>query len=120
MAVLLWLSFSMLPAIGNGHAQELVDYEVIGRIEEEAFTRSQVMELASYIADVYGPRFSNSPSYNQAIQWARDKFQRLRLTLATDPATAKLRVGLALVEAVTGAGAHPRHDTKRRGNSRGP
>ena len=45
---------------------------------------------------------------------------RLRLTLATDPATAKLRVGLALVEAVTGAGAHPRHDTKRRGNSRGP
>lgn len=39
----------------------------------EGFENSQVMEILSYLTDVYGPRLTNSPNYMKAAQWARDK-----------------------------------------------
>src|ERR1700727_1457654 len=32
------------------------DYDAIFKIKEEGFSRSQVMEIESYLTDVYGPR----------------------------------------------------------------
>ncbi|GAF94489.1 unnamed protein product, partial [marine sediment metagenome] len=55
-------------------AQEQIDYKMIDKIRDEGLNRSQVMELASRMADVYGPRLANSPSFNQAAQWAKEKF----------------------------------------------
>ena len=71
-------SWPLIVAAGAS-AQEPVDYEVIERIKAEAFGNSQVMDVAGILADVYGPRFSNSPSYNRAIQWAQEKFEEFGL-----------------------------------------
>lgn len=52
---------------------EKVDLDAIGKIKEEGLKRSQVMELASYITDVHGPRLTNSPNYRAACEWAKKK-----------------------------------------------
>ena len=56
-------------------AQSPVDLATIARIKQEALTRSQVMDHASWLADVYGPRVTGTPNYAQAAQWA---MQRMR------------------------------------------
>ena len=54
-------------------AGEKVDYDAIYRIKDEGFQRSQVMETASWLTDVYGPRLTGSPSYRAAADWAVKK-----------------------------------------------
>ena len=49
---------------------EAIDYDAIYRIKNEGFERSQVMETASWLTDVHGPRLSGSPSYKAAAEWA--------------------------------------------------
>jgi len=66
----------ILPA----NASEKVDYKVIAKIREEGFNHSQVMEIASYMTDVYGPRFSNSRGYNRAVKWAKKKFEQMGIS----------------------------------------
>lgn len=46
------------------------DEGAIRRIEKEGFQRSQVMEVLSYLTDVYGPRLTNSPNIRQAAHYA--------------------------------------------------
>jgi carboxypeptidase Q len=57
------------------YAQEPVDYKMIEKMRDEGFYHSQVMDLVWFLTDVYGPRLANSPSYNQAVQWAKKKFE---------------------------------------------
>ena len=52
---------------------EPVDYDAIYRIKEEGFQRSQVMEIVSYLTDVYGPRLTGSPNIKQAADWSVKK-----------------------------------------------
>jgi hypothetical protein len=54
-------------------ATDSVDYDAIYRIKEEGFQRSQVMEVASYLTDVYGPRLTGSPNIKNAADWAVKK-----------------------------------------------
>jgi carboxypeptidase Q len=56
-------------------AQENIDFKMIDQMRDEGFNRSQVMDLVWHLTDVYGPRLANSPSYNQAAQWAKKKFE---------------------------------------------
>ena len=49
---------------------EKVDYEAIYKIKEEGFQRSQVMNIMSWLTDVYGPRLTNSPGFRKAGDWA--------------------------------------------------
>jgi hypothetical protein len=63
-------------------AQTRPSAQVLARIREEGFRRSQVMELASQIADVYGPRLAGSPSYRRAAKWAQQKLTELGLANA--------------------------------------
>ena len=51
-------------------SSESVDYDALYRIKEEGFQRSQVMEVASYLTDVYGPRLTGSPNIKKAADWA--------------------------------------------------
>lgn len=50
-------------------AQEPVDMAAIQKIRAEGTERSQVMELASWLTDVYGPRLTNSPQSRAAGDW---------------------------------------------------
>ncbi|MBA3639155.1 MAG: peptidase M28, partial [Acidobacteria bacterium] len=50
--------------------QDKVDYEAIYKIKDEGFQRSQVMNIASWLTDVYGPRLTNSPGFRKAGEWA--------------------------------------------------
>jgi hypothetical protein len=51
-------------------AQDSVDTAAIRQIREEAFDRSQVMEIASWLTDVHGPRLTNSPTSRAGGDWA--------------------------------------------------
>ena len=56
-------------------SQEIIDHKMIDKIREEGFNRSQVMDIVGYMTDVLGPRFSNSPGYTKAAEWAKKKFE---------------------------------------------
>jgi carboxypeptidase Q len=49
---------------------ERVDLDAIYKIKEEGFQRSKVMEIMSWLTDVYGPRLTNSPGFRKAGDWA--------------------------------------------------
>ncbi|HJO03548.1 MAG TPA: hypothetical protein QGG47_06215, partial [Acidobacteriota bacterium] len=62
------------PAAPTGTAaQEPVHWEVVDAIMQEAFEHSDLMENASWLTDVFGPRNAKSPSYTAAAEWARDR-----------------------------------------------
>jgi hypothetical protein len=65
--VALGLTFVPLSA---QHAPEKVDLDAIYRIKAEGFQRSQVMEITSWLTDVYGPRLTNAPGFRKAGEWA--------------------------------------------------
>jgi hypothetical protein len=53
------------------HAQApSIDLNAVSRIKQEALTRSQVMDHVSWLADVYGPRVTGTPNFQQAADWA--------------------------------------------------
>src|SRR5262252_3956625 len=56
-------------------AQERVDVAAIERIKTEAFEHSHVMEHASWMTDVYGPRLTGSPITKAACDWAVETLQ---------------------------------------------
>jgi hypothetical protein len=66
-AVALALTFAPLSA---QQAAENVDLDAIYKIKEEGFQRSQVMDILSWLTDVYGPRLTNAPGYRKAGDWA--------------------------------------------------
>ena len=51
-------------------AQEKVDVATIERIKSEEMNRSQVMDIMSWLSDVYGPRLTWSPNATRAGDWA--------------------------------------------------
>src|SRR3954453_11449139 len=57
----------VIPSIVAG---EVVDVETIGRIRAEESQHSQVMAIASWLADVYGSRLTGSRSLKAAADWA--------------------------------------------------
>ena len=56
-------------------AQEKLDWATLGRIRDEGFRRSQVMETAAQLTDVLGPRLTGSPQYKKAADWARQQLE---------------------------------------------
>ncbi|MEQ1693323.1 MAG: M20/M25/M40 family metallo-hydrolase [Gemmatimonas sp.] len=62
-ALTLW-SAAPLPA-----QEEPVDAAAVAKIRDEAFNRSQVMNLMSYLTDVHGPRLTGSPIARQAADY---------------------------------------------------
>lgn len=55
---------------------EPVDLPAIYKIKEEGLQRSKVMEIASYLTDVYGPRLTGSPNIRAAGDWAVAELKR--------------------------------------------
>ena len=62
-------------AAAPASATENLDWATIGRIRDEGFRKSQVMETAAQLTDVHGPRLSGSPQYKEAADWARKQLE---------------------------------------------
>jgi carboxypeptidase Q len=56
-------------------AQDKADLAAIHKIKDEGLNRSQVMEILSYLTDVYGPRLSGSPAKQKAADWVQEKLK---------------------------------------------
>ena len=66
--------FSLLVPTVTGQT-EPVDLQAIYKIKDEGLERSKVMEIASYLTDVYGPRLTGSPNIKLAGEWAVKELQ---------------------------------------------
>jgi hypothetical protein len=62
------LAVSFVPI--SAQQAERVDFNAIYKIKDEGFQRSRVMEITSWLTDVYGPRLTNSPGFRKAGDWA--------------------------------------------------
>src|SRR4051812_7482489 len=51
-------------------AEEHINTDLNARIREEGLQRSQLMRTLHFLADVYGPRLTGSPSLKAAGEWA--------------------------------------------------
>jgi hypothetical protein len=54
------------PVVGRA-----ADPDLLARIREEGLQRSQVLETATILSDVFGPRLAGSPAYRAAAEWTR-------------------------------------------------
>ena len=59
-----------LPLAADWPVTEKLDLDAVYRIKEEGLQRSKVMEIESYLTDVYGPRLTGSPGMKEAADWA--------------------------------------------------
>jgi hypothetical protein len=57
-------------------AQERIDASAIQRIKDEGMNRSQVMEIASWLTDVYGPRLTGSTNIRKAGNWTVETMRK--------------------------------------------
>src|ERR1700719_2438323 len=64
-----------LPLAADWPVTEKLDLDAIYRIKEEGLQRSKVMEIESYLTDVYGPRLTGSPNIKEAADWAQKTMQ---------------------------------------------
>jgi hypothetical protein len=68
------------PLAAQRSSTEKVDLDAIYRIKDEGLERPQVMDLASYLTDVYGPRLTGSPDTREAADWVQKKMKSWGLT----------------------------------------
>jgi carboxypeptidase Q len=85
-----WAVLSAVVGVAAGlplrAAGEKISYEDITKIRAEGMQRSQVMEIMSYLTDVYGPRLTGSPNIEKAGEWAVAKMKEWGLTnVAMEP-----------------------------------
>jgi carboxypeptidase Q len=59
-----------LPLAADWPVTEKLDLDAVYRIKDEGLQRSKVMEIESYLTDVYGPRLTGSPNMKEAADWA--------------------------------------------------
>ena len=64
-------ALAVLPLGAQWPVTEKIDLDAIYRIKEEGLQRSKVMEIESYLTDVYGPRLTGSPNIKEAADWAQ-------------------------------------------------
>jgi carboxypeptidase Q len=65
-------------------ADEKVDLYTIHRIRAEEREHSKVMETLFYLADVNGPRLTNSPNYFASADWVVKQMKELHIDAKTE------------------------------------
>ena len=70
-AVIILLVVVALPLSAQWPMTEKLDLDAIYKIKDEGLQRSKVMEIESYLTDVYGPRLTGSPNIKEAADWAQ-------------------------------------------------
>ncbi|HEX7139634.1 MAG TPA: M28 family peptidase, partial [Vicinamibacterales bacterium] len=71
---------AVLPLGAQWPATERNDLDAIYRIKDEGLQRSKVMEIESYLTDVYGPRLTGSPNIREAAEWTQKTMKDWGLT----------------------------------------
>ena len=72
MAAAVGVSFAIFS--GNiTQAQEPIDLDVVKRIRDEGFKRSEVMDVLRHLTDNIGPRLTGTPAMLEANNWTKDK-----------------------------------------------
>jgi carboxypeptidase Q len=68
-----------------GAATEKIDYDAINKIKQQGLNaaNSKVMEVASWLTDVHGPRLTGSAATQKAGEWAAGKLKEWGLTGVT-------------------------------------
>ena len=56
-----------------------VDWEMVAKIREEGFHRSELPNTLSYMTDVLGARLTNSEGMRRAQAWVMDEMKRIGL-----------------------------------------
>src|SRR4029078_11053150 len=69
-----------LPLSAQWPMTEKLDLDAIYRIKDEGLQRSKVMEIESYLTDIYGPRLTGSPNIKEAGDWAMKTMKDWGLT----------------------------------------
>ena len=54
-------------------AQEPVDLDMVNRIRDEGFNKSEVMDVLRYLTDNIGPRLTGTPAMLEANNWTKEK-----------------------------------------------
>ena len=57
IALAVFTAAVLMPPVA-GQSQEPVDLQAVYKIKDEGLQRSRVMEITSYLTDVYGPRLT--------------------------------------------------------------
>src|SRR5215216_3724696 len=65
----------VMPLAADWPVSEKVDLDAVFRIKEEGLQRSRVMEIESYLTDIYGPRLTNSPEIREAATWTQTRMK---------------------------------------------
>src|SRR5688500_13132140 len=60
--------------------QATIDSAAILKIKDEGCKRSQVMDMMSWLTDVYGPRLTGSPITKRAGDWTIEQFKKWGLS----------------------------------------
>jgi carboxypeptidase Q len=80
---ILWIGVLLLfILITSAPAQEPIYWDVVQKIMEEAFEHSQVMENASWLCDVFGPRNTKTSAYIESAKWAKKRLEEYGLSNA--------------------------------------
>ncbi|MFQ3597791.1 MAG: M20/M25/M40 family metallo-hydrolase [Chloroherpetonaceae bacterium] len=66
----------LLVCLQRAVAQEPVDTAFIAKLKDEGLNRSQVMDIASMLTDVYGPRLTGSKQLLRANEWTKSQFEQ--------------------------------------------
>jgi carboxypeptidase Q len=74
LALLLAL-FVGLPLWAAEKVTRTINLVDVNKIKAEGMQHSQVMELNSWLSDVYGPRLTGSPAVEQGAKWAMGKMK---------------------------------------------
>src|SRR5688500_13559625 len=74
----LFLLILSLPILAQ--VQESVDLDSFYKIKNEGYERSEVMDVVSYLTDVYGPRLTGSPNIKAAADYTREKLISWKLS----------------------------------------
>ena len=61
-------------------SQENVNLDIVERIKEEGFNRSQVLDYAWHLTDVIGPRLTGSSNMREAQEWTKAKMDQIGLS----------------------------------------
>src|SRR3954451_13931922 len=59
------------PMAAQWPVAEKLDLDAIYKIKDEGLQRSKVMDIESYLTDVYGPRLTGSANIKEAGDWTQ-------------------------------------------------
>ncbi|AXJ01342.1 Peptidase family M28 [Cyclonatronum proteinivorum] len=71
--------FTAAPAWTQSIDEPTVNMDMVNTFIEEGIERSQIMDMASYLTDVIGPRLTNSPQMYRANEWAAEMMESFGL-----------------------------------------